>query len=69
LDITSEKINSPFLSTPQQVEYLARRLQKLRETQAVKGIDSAPHILIEIEDIEAKLNEIHEQKGNTESSD
>jgi hypothetical protein len=32
-----------------------RRLQKLREQEAVKGINAPPEILIEIEDIEDKL--------------
>jgi hypothetical protein len=35
-----------------------RRLQKLKEQQAKYGITTEPHILIEIEDIEAKINEL-----------
>ncbi len=38
-----------------------RRLQKLREQQAVKGISSDPSILIEIEDLEAEIDQ-HETK-------
>jgi len=33
-----------------------RRLQKLKEVQALQGINTAPDILIEIEDIEAELD-------------
>lgn len=32
-----------------------RRLQKLKETQALQGINTPPDILIQIEDIEAEL--------------
>ncbi len=35
-----------------------RRLQKLREEQALRGLDTPPHILTEIEDIESALEEL-----------
>ncbi|GIK39558.1 MAG: hypothetical protein BroJett011_33910 [Chloroflexota bacterium] len=35
-----------------------RRLQKLKEQQARKGIDTEPHILLEIEDIEASIEKL-----------
>ncbi len=35
-----------------------RRLQKLKEQEAVYGISSDPHILIEIEDIETELEKL-----------
>ncbi len=35
-----------------------QRLQKLKEQQALYGIDTAPHILLEIEDIEAKIKQL-----------
>jgi hypothetical protein len=35
-----------------------RRLQKLKEQQAVQGINVEPHIVIEIEDIEAELDKL-----------
>ncbi|MBN1219776.1 MAG: hypothetical protein JXM69_12675 [Anaerolineae bacterium] len=36
----------------------SRRLEKLQEEQALHGLDTNPKILIEIEDIEAKLQEL-----------
>ena len=39
------------------VTIYSRRLQKLKEQQALKGLSTEPEILIEIEDIEAKLQE------------
>jgi formylglycine-generating enzyme required for sulfatase activity len=39
------------------IEY-TRRLQKLKERQARKGIDTEPHILVEIEDIEATIEKL-----------
>lgn len=36
-----------------------RRLQKLKEQQAIKGVDTPPHVLIEIEDIETKLEKLN----------
>jgi hypothetical protein len=45
-------------SIKQQIINLTRRLQKLREIQALKGIDMEPHYLIEIEDIEKRLEEL-----------
>jgi hypothetical protein len=43
-----------------QVEMLAltRRLHKLREQAALKGIDVPVHIVLEIEDIEARIAEL-----------
>lgn len=38
-----------------------RRLQKLQEQQALMGLDTPPHILIEIEDIQAKMVELEEK--------
>ena len=35
-----------------------RRLQKLREQKARRGIDTPAEILIEIEDIEAKIEQL-----------
>jgi hypothetical protein len=35
-----------------------RRLQKLEEQQALYGLDTPPHVLIEIEDIKARLEEL-----------
>jgi formylglycine-generating enzyme required for sulfatase activity len=35
-----------------------RRLQKLKEQQALRGVDTPPHVLIEIEDIEAELERL-----------
>jgi hypothetical protein len=54
-----------FDSIEPQIMYLSRRLQKLREIQAVKGIDTEPHHLIEIEDLEAKLNELSKQRRDS----
>jgi sRNA-binding carbon storage regulator CsrA len=39
------------------VTHDSRRLQKLKEKQAKFGINTPPEILIEIEDIEAKISE------------
>jgi hypothetical protein len=41
-------------SIRQQAINFSRRLQKLQEIYAIKGIDTEPHYLIEIEDIEKK---------------
>jgi hypothetical protein len=54
-----------FDSIEPQIMYLSRRLQKLREIQAVKGIDTEPHHLIEIDDLEAKLNELSKQRRDS----
>lgn len=37
------------------LEYKTRRLQKIQETQAIKGIDTEPHYLIEIEDLKQDI--------------
>lgn len=36
----------------------SRRLQKLKEQQALFGIDTPPHLLLEIEDIEAEIEKL-----------
>ena len=41
-----------------QIEKHHRRLQKLKEQRAEYGIDTRPHILTEIEDIEAEIEEL-----------
>jgi hypothetical protein len=41
-----------------QINEHTRRLQKFKEQQARKGIDTEPHILIEIEDIEAAVEKL-----------
>lgn len=38
-----------------------RRLQKLKEKQALQGLDAAPQMLIEIEDIEATIEQLQEE--------
>jgi hypothetical protein len=43
------------------IELDMRRLQKLKEQQALKGINTPPEVLIEIEDIEAKLEQLQVQ--------
>ena len=47
-----------------QIRNVSRRLNKLREIEAVKGIDTDPHYLIEIEDLEKKLDELRKQRKN-----
>ena len=47
-----------------QISNLSRRLTKLREIEAMKGIDTEPHYLIEIEDLQKKLDELLEQRKN-----
>jgi hypothetical protein len=41
-----------------QIDIHRRRLQKLEEQQAFRGLDTPVHILIEIEDIKAKIEEL-----------
>jgi tetratricopeptide (TPR) repeat protein len=41
-----------------QIDIHRRRLQKLEEQQAFRGLDTPAHILIEIEDIKAKIEEL-----------
>lgn len=43
------------------IELSTRRLQKLKEQQALQGISTPPEVLIEIEDIEAKLEALQVQ--------
>ncbi|GIK41437.1 MAG: hypothetical protein BroJett011_52700 [Chloroflexota bacterium] len=44
-----------------------RRLQKLKEQQARKGIDTEPHILVEIEDIEATIAQLQGELAELET--
>jgi formylglycine-generating enzyme required for sulfatase activity len=44
-----------------------RRLQKLKEQQARKGIDTEPHILLEIEDIEATIEKLQAELAELEA--
>ncbi len=46
-----------------------RRLQKLKEQQARKGIDTEPHILVEIEEIEAIIEELQAELAELERTD
>lgn len=40
------------------IQLSLRRLQKLKEQQALKGLNTPPEVLIEIEDIEAQLEQL-----------
>lgn len=42
------------------IKNYSRRLQKLKEQQALYGLDASPQLLIEIEDIEAKISDLTE---------
>lgn len=46
-----------------------RRLQKLREKQASYGLDTPVHILIEIEEVEAKLEKLKSQLDAVKDTD
>ncbi len=46
-----------------------RRLQKLKEQKALKGSDTPPHILIEIEDTEEEINRLQTELQKLESDD
>jgi predicted ATPase len=46
-----------------------RRLQKLQEQQALMGLDTPPHILIEIEDIQAKTAQLEEKLATLAEAD
>ncbi len=48
------------------IEKHSRRLQKLKEQVAVKGLNSEPELLIEIEDIEQTLTELQSNLGGRE---
>lgn len=48
----------PRKSVEKLIEISLRRLQKLKEQQALKGLNSPPELLIEIEDLEAKLEQL-----------
>ncbi len=43
-----------------------RRLQKLKEQEAIKGLSVDPAILIEIEDIKAKIKDLQEETAALE---
>ena len=43
-----------------------RRLQKLKEQKAAYGLDTRPHILIEIEDLEAEIETLRVELKNVE---
>ncbi len=47
-----------FLKDEQLIVNLNRRLQKLKEQQALQGQNTPPEILIDIEDTEAKIKKI-----------
>jgi len=53
--------NSSIEDLQQLIHRKQRRLQKLKETQAVKGPNTDPEILIEIEDLEAELDGLRGQ--------
>lgn len=43
------------------ISYYTRRLQKLKEQQALRGLNTPPEILIEIEDIEGKIQGLQKE--------
>src|SRR5687768_2078543 len=45
----------------------SRRLQILKEQQALRGLDTPPHVIIEIEDLEAELKALNEELAALES--
>jgi len=45
-----------------------RRLQKLKEQQAFFGLDTSPHILTEIEDIEVEIEKLQTELEALEDS-
>ncbi len=53
------------MSQPEDIQKLinrySRRLQKLKERQAVQGLNTSPEVLIEIEDIEVELERLQSQ--------
>ncbi len=46
-----------------------RRLQKLKEQQAIMGLNTPPHILTEIEDIEAEIEELQKELKELEKDE
>ncbi|MCB0191388.1 MAG: hypothetical protein KDJ65_05540 [Anaerolineae bacterium] len=50
-----------------QITIHTRRLQKLREQEALKGLNTPPEISIEIEDIETKLADLRKELANASS--
>jgi tetratricopeptide (TPR) repeat protein len=52
-----------------QIDIHRRRLQKLEEQQAFRGLDTPAHILIEIEDIKAKIEELQTELKALEEGD
>jgi hypothetical protein len=61
-----DKDTNLYPASEQEILNLSRRLQKLREIRALKGIDTEPHYLLEMEDIEATLNELTRQRKHSE---
>jgi hypothetical protein len=51
------------------IELSARRLQKRKEEQALKGISTPPEVLIEIEDLEAQLEMLQVQLSQTQEDE
>jgi WD40 repeat protein len=49
------------------IDHHKRRLQKLKEQQAIKGISTEPEILIEIEDIDAEIEKLRVELRETQS--
>src|SRR5688500_7381801 len=49
------------------IKISTRRLYKLKEQQALKGIGSPPELLIEIEDLEAEIARLQEELAALES--
>lgn len=47
------------------IKLSVRRLQKLKEQQALKGLNTPPEVLIEIEDLEARLAQLQIQLSQT----
>ncbi len=50
------------------LEKHTRRLQKLREEEALRGQNNPPELLIEIEDIEMEIKQLHEELENLDTS-
>jgi hypothetical protein len=48
------------------LELKQRRLQKLKEEQAIKGISTSPEVLIEMEELEAEIRQLQATSHNHE---
>jgi hypothetical protein len=59
--LSAEEIMSEKDNIKQQIINHNRRLQKLKQKQALYGLDVQPHVLMEIEDIEAELESLQAQ--------